>query len=252
VEIILNKSDKRRVVYVVGSKPDPNFPDMIPDEVYFANAAVKTYSDRFNGIEKNLIISDQIFSNNETNDGKLKNASIGSLRNTREYIRGVKVDRLWVYSVTSRKNYHGKYKIIENIDDYIFYNKRECIYLDKIQWGILRLYSMKDFYKIIKMLKMKTFVIMIYKMLYKSVLSFMELSTGVLSLYIAINRNVGADIYLIGVGIDPNSGYSYSVNSKYSDYHIYNDILFLKNIIKQHSNSVTITDTTLRDLINCE
>ena len=77
-----------------------------------------------------------------------------------------------------------------------------------------------------------------------------EVSTGIIALAYALDRSLENDIYVIGIGIDENSGYVHSDKAVYNYFHIPRDIFFIKSLIKKDLISkIFFTDPELKSNI---
>jgi hypothetical protein len=240
---------KRKIIFVIGSKPDAIIPEIKPDKIYFANTSIKMYEGKYDLNITNLVFSNLIFSNNEKKSNNPKNPKIGSLKTARDYIRGVKCNDLILLHITSRKVVRSKHKIIEDFKQYIFSNRVHHIYLDKVQIGMVKLLNIFWLLKSFRSIdSIKKNFIFLYKLIFNSIFSTIEVSTGVHALYWALENNKDSDIFLIGSGINPNSGYSFKTLNKFSDYHISADLHFVSEVRKRciNNNTIFITDPELK------
>ena len=234
-----HKKTKKKVAFVIGSKPDAHFPEVVPDIIITANSAIKKVQDYYGKVEIVSIMSDQIFSNNVIPGEE------GFIDDAQFYIKNSQMNKLVLLKTLSKSRY-----TIDFNEWLIFDN-----YVSLTRWGyhrlIFKFVSFKESF--IHMIKKEKFN-HIFKTIYQTIrygkYNPTEVSTGILALAFALDRSLEYDIYVIGVGIDQNSGYEFSDNSKYNYFHIPRDIFFIKSLIKNGLiNKIFFTDPNLINYI---
>lgn len=203
-------------ILVFGSKPNPIIKINKPNIIITANTSIKTIDDYFNHVPNKIsILSDQVLSNNEPDHQK------GSLNSAREYMRESKCRTLIIIKTLNNN------KILKP-EDYISYKKK--IYLNPFKYQ-LYFASKIGLLNNIKDLILSVITFKIFKHIYKSIKLGLyppfEISTGMIALWYAIDNFPNAQIYVSGIGLNPDSGYVFKTKFRYESYHIKTDEKFL-------------------------
>ncbi|WP_412725929.1 hypothetical protein [Arcobacter sp. 15-2] len=227
-----NKINK---VFIIGSKPDILYPEgIVPDVVVGANVAVQRIQKYKNEATLYGVVSNYIF----TKRDKVCTVDYNEIKESY-------VDTLFVTALKTVTE-ESKYNLSQTT-----FNQNNIIYLnEKILNKCKNKYISNKF--ILKNYGLKgLFKYYLYNLKGKKN-RFTHISTGMLSLAIMLEqyKNIKMDIYLLGIGIDPNSGHFYDKNIIMSDYHLEKDKEFIKNVVKFNNLiNVYATDPLLKKYI---
>jgi hypothetical protein len=227
-------------IFVVGSKPDAIFPEVKPDLVISANSAIKRVQKYYGQVPVISIMSDQVFSDNVIKGEE------GYLNDVREYIKGSKTNELVILKTLP------KYRIIKKYIDYIEYTKSKSF----TRWEYHKMtINYVSIYDAIESSFQNDSFLFILKTIYQTVrygkFNPLEISTGMISLVYALFNYKYQKIYIIGIGVNQCSGYSYSNNSVYNYFHVPRDILLFKSLAKKNLlKKLAFTDPYVKELVS--
>jgi hypothetical protein len=221
------------IVVIAGSKPNPVFPDVVPDYFIGANGAI-AYAERYGKeVVKWGVISNSLL--------VLENEGIAT---TRKILDGSCLDNLYIINFRSIKmERFTPYEIfgaLKNVTRLSRFNKTIrtlrvigltslANYLGKIPIDI-------NFFSFIKYL------------LIRQSIKELHLSTGMMSLVIAISEIEKIDkIYLVGIGFEPNSGHFYVRNEIYGSGHIIQDKFFFDHMKKKLMHQIDLLECSTGD-----
>lgn len=233
---------KNNVIFIVGSKPDAIFPEIKPNLIIAANASIKRVQNYYGKTKIIGILSDQIFSNNDCV------GEDGFLEKNRQYIKDSNIDNLVLLKTLPKSKYVAKVEDIINIGSpkIKVLNRWQYVKLIINYVGFLNsfLYMLKT-YKIYEIIKT------LYQTLRYGKYNPAEVSTGMICLAYAINNFKYSKIYVIGIGIEKDSGYSFTSKARYNIFHIDKDLFFVRSLLKNKIfKNIVFTDKYFNKKIN--
>jgi len=227
------KNKNIKTVFIVGSKPDINYPDDVMADVIFGVNGGISRIQNYN-IPSYGVITNLAFTNKDS-----------GCKATFDNIKDSIVDKLFVTNLqtqTEESQIRFNQTNLKNAD----VNYLDEIKLNKIKnkyFPILRVFKNYGFYGLYKFMKFN---------IKGKKNKFTHISTGMLALALVLEeyKNEEVIIYMLGIGIDPNSGHFYDQNKIISDYHLEKDKEFIKNVVKSNNNAkIYATDSLLSEYL---
>lgn len=222
-------------IFLVGAKPNPNFPNFDPEIIYAANSAIFHTKKYGENVKKIGIISNSYIT--KTKDF-IKRKEISS---------GVHLDQLIVINFRGKAEEASIDEMGITADEVVRISIRKKLILECAAIGLLNTAHM-----FLSDLTHKDFLLLLKRLLKKGLFLSLKTSTGLFTLAVANHQNKLSEskTFLIGISIkDDFSGHFYNHDVPHYG-HEESDEKFIRCILKKYRQNIVITDSDANKFIS--